>query len=108
MTAVPLFDEPRARRTDPATSKAAAKRMGTASASLEKQIVELLGRHRWALTKDEVCRQLDVHPRRWPSVASALSRMKQAGALEWTGFVVDGQNVWRLREDTVDVQGGVL
>lgn len=97
MTLVSLFEAPRARRTDPPTSKRAAARTRTVHQTVKGQIVGLLARHGCAFTKDDICRQLGVHPRRWPTVASALSQLKNEGKVEWTGVVIDGQNVWKLR-----------
>lgn len=99
-----LFDMPLARSTDPATSHAAAARMAQASPHLKAQILDVFGRYR-CLTKDMVCERLGVDPRRWPSVASALSQLKNAGQLDWTGEVVNGQNLWRLRQTDVEVGG---
>lgn len=110
MTAQLAFDvdAPRARRTDPATAKNAAVRMTPAAPALERRIMDLLATRRLGLTKDEVCEQLRVDPRRWPSVASALSRLRKAGKLEWAEFPIEGQNVWCLVEETVTVTGDVL
>lgn len=110
MTAVPLFDvdAPRARHTDPSTSHRAAQRMAPAAPALEAQILDLLSRYRGGLTKDGVCERLRVDPRRWPSVASALSRLKGEGKLKWPGPEIDGQKVWALVEQRVEVHGGVL
>lgn len=102
-----LFDMPLARATDPATSHAAARRMAPASPHLKAQILDVFGRYR-CLTKDMVCERLGVDPRRWPSVASALSQLKNAGQLDWTGVVINGQNEWRLRQSDVDVRNGAL
>lgn len=101
-------DAPRARRHDPATSKRAAERMAPAAPALERQILEVLSHRPLGLTKDEVCEQLRVDARRWPSVASALSRLKKAGKLEWAEYPIEHQNVWMLVQETVDVQGGRL
>lgn len=96
-----LFDVPRARHNDPATSKAAARRVASVSPGLEAQVCDLLGRYS-SLTKDEVCRLLEIDARQWPTIASLLSRMKKAGKIEWTGQVFEGQNLWRLRVDDVN------
>lgn len=104
-----LFDAPPlARHNDAATAKAAARRMSIASPNLHAQILDLLGQrpHR-ALTKTEVCERLGVDPRRWPSVASALSQLKKAGWLVWADER-DGMNRWMLREADVHVRRGVL
>ena len=104
-----LFDQPRARRADPDTSKAAARRVTSISSALSAQVLELLANHRYGLTKDQVCERLGVEPRYWPTVASALSRLKGKGWLEWNG-AFQGQNVWQLVAEVVpvDVQGEVL
>ncbi len=98
---------PRARKTDPNTSKAAARRMSEASPALEAQILEVLGRYR-CLTKDDIAIALGVEPRRWPSVSSACSRLRKAGKLVWTGEISDGMNVYRLADETVQVANGRL
>jgi len=110
MNAPTLFDvdAPRARRDDARTAKNAAVRMAPAAPALERQILDLLASRRLGLTKDEVWEQLKVDPRRWPSVATALSRLKKAGKLRWAEFPIEGQNVWMLVQETVDVQGGRL
>lgn len=99
-----LLAEPRARHNDPQTSKAAARRMREATPNLHHQILDVLGRYS-ALTKDEVGVALAIDPRRWPSVASALSQLKRSGMLVWTGETRAGQNLWRLRDSVVHVQG---
>lgn len=98
-----LFDEPRAHHDDPATSKAAARRMKEAAPALEAQILDVLGRYR-QLTKDECGIALAIDPRRWPSISSALTRLKNSGQVEWTGEIRGGQNVHRLA--SVDVPTG--
>lgn len=95
-------DAPRARKTDPSTSHQAAQRMAPATPALEAQILDLLSRYRGGLTKDGVCERLKVDPRRWPSVASALTRMRNAGKLQWVGEPVENQNVWALITETVE------
>lgn len=95
---------PRARRTDPSTSHAAAKRMAPSAGALETQILDLLGRYR-SLTKDEIGISLAIDPRRWPSIASCLSRLKNAGKLEWDGTIRGNQHLWRLAVQDVNTQG---
>ncbi len=102
-----LFDMPLARATDPATSHNAAARVAHVSPHLTAQILDAFGRYR-CMTKDQVCERLGLDPRRWPTCASALSRLKNEGRLCWTGETIAGQNVWRLRQSDVDVQGGRL
>lgn len=99
-----LFDLPRSRHSDPRTSKAAAARVASVSPGLEAQICGLLGRYA-ALTKDEICQLLAIETRRWPTIASLLTRMKKSGKLEWRGDTFDGQNLWRLRVDDVNTGG---
>ncbi len=107
MQAETLFDAPPlARHNDAATSKAAARRMRVVAPNLHMQLLELLERHPRGLTKDECCELLDVDPRRWPSVASALSQLKKAGAVRWAGEPRNAQNVWRLRGAVEDVPTG--
>lgn len=98
-----LFDKPRARRSDPGTSKAAAARVSARSNAITGQILDLLGRYPYGLTKDEVCRGLGVDARYWPTVASALSRLRRKGWLFWDGEE-DGQHVWRLGAEVVPVE----
>ena len=110
MQAETLFDAPPlARHDDPQTSRNAARRMGMATPNLHQQILDLLGQrpHR-ALTKNEVAEKLGVDPRKWPSVASALSQLRNAGHLKWTGEERHGMNLWCLREAVIQVQGDVL
>ena len=97
------FDAPRARNTDPDTSRAAARRVTHISSAISAQVLDLLGRHRYGLTKDQVCERLGVEPRYWPTVASALSRLKGKGWLEWNGQF-QGQNIWQLVAEVVPVE----
>ena len=91
------FAQPRSRRSDPSTSRAAAQRMKAAAPSLEKQILDALAFR--ALTDDAICLSLGVDPRRWPSVKTCRSRMKNAGKVVWTGEVRDGQRLWTLPQN---------
>jgi hypothetical protein len=107
MQAETLFDAPPlARHNDPATSKAAARRMAVVAPNLQRQLIDLLDRHPRGLTKDECCELLDVDPRRWPSVASALSQLKKAGQVRWSGEPRNAQNVWCLWVAIEDVPTG--
>lgn len=93
-----LFDAPPlARHNDPSTSRAAARRMRVVAPNLHQRILDLLSFHPNGLTKDEVCEALGIDPRRWPSVASALSQLKKAGQVRWTDEIRNSQNVWALR-----------
>lgn len=109
MNAPTLFDvdAPRARRTDPSTSREAARRVASISPNLTKQILDAFGRYR-CMTKDQCCERLGVAPRQWPTIASALSRLKNEGILDWTGVIIDGQHEWRLRQSDVDVRNGLV
>ena len=102
MTAVPLFDEPRARRTDPQTSRDAAGRMRAAAPSLTRQILDAFATN-GPMTDRELCKALGADPERWPSIKTARSRLspgpkKPDPKLIATGVVWDGMQVWALRD----------
>ncbi len=105
-----LFPEPRARVRDPDTSKRAARRVAPNANAVTGQILDLLERYRFGLTKDEICRNLGVEPRYWPTVASALSRLKKKGWLTWVELEPDptqpppDQHLWALRAGYVDIK----
>ena len=99
-----LFDvsEPRARRSDPSTSKDAAVRVAPVAAKLPPRILECLQFR--AMTADSICKTLDVDVRYWPTVKSCLSRMKKDGRLAWTGEQINGQNVWTRPENATPLR----
>lgn len=94
-----LFDQPRARASDPHTSRAAAGKVWSGLADL---VVESLAFHGPA-TDDELCERLNVIPRRWPSIKTARSRVTHAEdpakrLIVDTGCVRDGMTVWAHRD----------
>jgi hypothetical protein len=102
-----LFDEPRVRLTDPQTSHDAAARVTRIQGKLRAQILDFFNRYNSGFTKTETCRALQIDPEHWPTCASALSQLKNAGYLEWRGTPPTrraGQNVWFLA--TRDVPTG--
>jgi sugar/nucleoside kinase (ribokinase family) len=107
-----LFDvnEPRARRTDPATSKAAARRVAPAAPVLSQRILDCLAFR--SMTADSICKAIDWPVRHWPTVKACLSRMRKAGKLVWTGEEIAGQHVWARPENVrplrVVVDGEIL
>lgn len=109
MNAPTLFDvdAPRARHTDDVACHEAAARTAFMQGKLRGQIVDLLSRYQ-GLTKNETCQHLDVDPIHWPTVASALSQLKNLGLLEWRDEKRAGQNVWYLKEASVEVAGDRL
>lgn len=109
MSAPSLFDAP-VRTTDPETSHEAAARVGVIQGKLRAQILDFFSRYNSGFTKTETCRMLQVDPEHWPTVASALSQLKNAGQLEWRGEPPTkraGQNLWFLRQQDVPA-GDVL
>lgn len=97
VTAIPLF-----RLSDPETSRQAARRVAPAAASLERQILDALAFR--ALTADSVCKVLGIDVRRWPSVKTCMSRLKNEGKLVWTGEPINGMNVWTRPENAVPLR----
>lgn len=93
MTAAQLDLFPKSRRSDPETSKRAAQRVAVIQGSLRARILEALVR---PLSDDELCGQLGIETRRWPSVKTARSALYTLGHLVWTGEVRNGQRVWQV------------
>lgn len=94
-----LFDYPaegRARRSDPETSRAAARTVR--AHSVRAAIVDAMRHAPDGLTDDELCATLGVDLRRWPTVKTARSALTHGtpAALAWTGTTRHGQRVWRL------------
>ncbi len=112
--ALSLFDEPRTRRSDPATSRRAANEVWRGWPQL---IIDCLAQYGPA-TDDRICVRLNVDPRRWPSVKSARSRVTLATdpakrLIVATGEIENGQQVWAHRDfrswvEPVEIAGGVL
>lgn len=100
MTAHPsLFDLPRARSTDPSTSKAAAARMTVRAPSLRQSIVDALTLY-GPMTDDGLCIRMNIDPRRWPSCKTARSALSKAPnpLVVPTDRIENGQRVWAHRD----------
>ncbi len=113
MAAPQLFDVNavgRVRSTDPDTSRAAARRIGSALPSLRSRILVELGHA--DLTDRELCRIIvpDL-PLRWQSVISARAGLKKDGLVRETPVRREGRTVWALEEEgvqTITLKGGQL
>lgn len=107
-TQLDLFG-PRARHNDPSTSHRAAARVTAGAPNRHKAILDLLGqRPQLALTKNEICERLRIDPIYWPTIASALSQLKNSGQLKWAGEEKRGtQNRWMLVEAVVETNGAL-
>lgn len=105
-----LFGEPptpaRARRTDPATSHAAARRVTTKAQSVRAHVADLL-RAAWpdGLTHDQIIgryrRTIDPHVRE-STVRTRVSELVEAGEVEAAGTVTTSGTtraltLWRAR-----------
>jgi hypothetical protein len=109
-----LFDLPRARRSDPQTSRDAAQRVWNGWPAL---IIECLAMYGPA-SDDRICIRLNVEPRKWPSVKTARSRVTHAEdpnkrLIVDAGYSENGQTVWRHRDfvhevETVEVRNEVV
>ena len=92
--------DPRARTTDDQASHDAAKRATRRAGQYDAGIFDLLNTYR-ELTKNQICGHLGIDGRHWPTVASRLSQLKDAGRLEWAGRIEGDGNLWRIATETV-------
>jgi hypothetical protein len=79
-----LLDQPRARHTDPATSRAAAVRVAPSAGALATAIVAALARAGEPITAPDIAdRVTENQPGRWDrgTVLSAVSRARTAGLI---------------------------
>lgn len=99
---------PLARTDDPHTSKRAARKAAERAPGRREQIIAALQVR--AMTDDEICDVIGEHPRCWPSIKTARSRLvHREGIVEATGRERNGQQEWRvLSIANVPVRGGRL
>lgn len=96
---VPIGEWPRARRTDPETSKAAAARQGSSARSAILEAFRVHG----PMTDDELVAQLAPQGHYGPTLRTARSALKAAGLVVDTGRTKPSprghqQVVWRLSD----------
>ena len=96
MTHPTLFEVPgvgRARRSDPETSKAAARR--TNPSSLRSRIMATLDKGAGLTDRELQLRILPNEPVRWPSLISARGGLVKDSLVVHCGEVRNGRQVWR-------------
>jgi hypothetical protein len=90
---IELIERPRARRRDPQTSHAAAKKAERFAQSHAGRILAVFCAHRGTWTADELSAATGL------SVVQIDRRLHEIPQIERTGAVVDGFTVWRLKAE---------
>lgn len=83
-----LLDEPRARATDPRTSRLAAQSIAPAAGDLHHQIIETVRAARRPVTAEYIAHEICANSTRWDhgGIVSAVSRAHKNGHLHPCGF----------------------